>query len=697
MKKYFVLLCASLALIACNMEISDEMPIPTRLEFNVTITQDAPTKAVKTDFVSGDVIYAFFNNVSVNATPKFAKLTYNGTKWDGALKGGLTVGELKASGETMSAVYFPFGEVNIISSGDTYVFKGADNQPIFTYFSSATASYELATAGEIATLTATLNMTIPDNYVQFFVDRSGSDYASDGKYRLAVKDIRPAACGSYTPAGGFAITAKDYSQPMWGYVYDNQGILFSGQIDASVWSTASERRFIFFDTDAPAKSATISKTLSSHAAVRLTNVDAWPAAVSIPTSVDMGIYKDNDPTTGKTLLWATSNIGATQEYTGSWSSPFTEWEQCGFLFAWGEIVPFYEVDSWQMKPDMTQAKYYWYDALAGGYSKYTLADAVLEPQDDAATAYLGSGWRLPTKAELGALLAHASEDGESGFKMDNNGATIYFPFSGKRAGTGSPGRGKQGFTNYWSSTSRNGLEAWYNYMFRLENENGQYYNGMAVRPVKEVQAISNLVHYWSFNGNLNDAVPSGSIDGTFLYDGETHNATLTEDRHGNANSAYRFDGYNIISIGHAGDFGTSSFTANMWICTTAETYYNTLIRTEGSSGGNGWFIRFKDSDIEIWASGNQYISNTKINDGIWHMITFVHDTNNKVGQLYVDGVYKGGYTMSSVPNVSSDGVYTHVLGSGTHYRHCVYDGKMDEVRLYNKALTAAEVAALYQY
>jgi hypothetical protein len=212
-----------------------------------------------------------------------------------------------------------------------------------------------------------------------------------------------------------------------------------------------------------------------------------------------------------------------------------------------------------------------------------------------------------------------------------------------------------------------------------------------------LSAISNLVHYWPFNGNLNDAVTEGAIDATFIVNSETHEATLTEDRHGNANSAYSFDGYNIISIGHAGDFGTSSFTANMWICTTATTYDNTLIRTEGSSGGNGWFIRFKDSDIEIWASGNQYVSNTKINDGIWHMITFVHDTNNKVGQLYVDGVYKGGYTMSSVPNVSSDVLYTHVLGSGTHYRHCVYDGKMDEVRLYDKALTAEEVAALYQY
>ena len=208
-------------------------------------------------------------------------------------------------------------------------------------------------------------------------------------------------------------------------------------------------------------------------------------------------------------------------------------------------------------------------------------------------------------------------------------------------------------------------------------------------------AISNLVHYWPFNGNLNDVVSEGAINATFISSSETYDATLTADRNGNANSAYSFDGYNIMSIGRAGDFGTSSFTANMWISTTAGTYINTLIRTEGSSGGAGWFIRFDNSGTEIWASSYNYISTTTINDGNWHMISFVHDTNNKVGQLYVDGVYKGGYTMSDIRNVSSDATHTHVLGSGTHYRHCVYDGKMDEVRLYNKALTADEIAALY--
>lgn len=694
MKKYYLILCAALTLAACvKEEPKNEMP-QVRLEFDVTVTQDAPTKAVKTDFVSGDVIYAFFNNVAVNATPKYATLTYDGTKWSGALQGGLAVGELAESGQTMSAVYFPFGTVNISNSGDSYVFKGADGQPIYTYYSCATASYELTTAGEIATLTATLNMVIPDNYVQFFVDKSGSDYASDGKYRLAVKDIRPAACGSYTPAGGFAITALDYSQPMWGYVYNDEGILFSGQINTSAWSSASERRFIFFETGAPAKSATISKTLASHASVRLTNVASWPAAVSVPGTVDMGIYKDNDPTTGKTLLWADRNLGAQAA-----ASLADNYQDYGFLFAWGEIVPYFEPSgwqaSWEMKPDMTQAKYYWYDSVAGSYSKYTTPGDVLETQDDAASAYLGNGWRMPTNAELAALWnLSKTRDIYWGYTVSDK---LFFPLAGRRQGTSQPGRGNQGFNNYWSATKGTIDKVYYNYGESTTTDDGYPYFGMAVRPVKEVQYISNLVHYWPFNGNTNDAVPSGAINGSFLYDLESYDATLTEDRHGNANSAYSFDGYNIISIGHAGDFGTSSFTANMWICTTATTYYNTLIRTEGSIGGNGWFIRFKDSDIEIWASGNQYISNTKINDGIWHMITFVHDTNNKVGQLYVDGVYKGGYTMSSVPNVSSDVLYTHVLGSGTHFRHCVYDGKMDEVRLYDKALTAEEVAALYQY
>lgn len=690
LKHFLAIMCAALTLAACNDLYSDGSVVPTQLEFAITVNQDVPTKAVKTEFVSGDVIYAFFNNVEVASTPKYAKLEYDGSKWNGSVQGGLAISELAATGSTMSAVYFPFGEVTISNRGSSYLFKGADGQPIYTYYMCATADYELQTAGEIATLTATLNMAIPENYVQFFVDKSGSDYATDGKYRLAVKDIRPAACGSYTTSGGFAIKALDYSQPMWGYVYDNQGLLFSGQIDATAWGSATERRFIFFETGAPAKSATISKTLASHAAVKLTNVAAWPAAVSVPTTADMGIYKNNDPTTGKTLLWATSNLGATEEYTGSWSSPFTESAQCGFLFAWGEIVPFYEVTSWQMKPEMNQAKYYWYDAATSSYSKYSLADDVLDPQDDAATAYLGSEWRLPTKAELGALLAYSSEHSDqSSYQTSNNGATIYFPYAGKRSGTTNYGRGKLGYKQYWSAVRGSGDLVWYNFQSAMYTENGQCWQGMSVRPVKEVQAISGLVHYWPFNGNTKDVVTTGAIDVV------NSGATLTTDRFGNANSAYYFDGTGVnMSIAQAGNFNTStSFTFNAWINTSGST--GTIVRTD-AGWGNGWFVRLvSDGKIEIWERSYSAISATNYNDGKWHMVTYVRDVTGLKGTLYVDGAAVCNYSMSDgVRDVVN--AYTHYLGiSGEDSEY--YTGKMDEVRLYNKALTAGEVAALYQY
>lgn len=686
MKKYYLILCAALTLAACvKEEPKNEMP-QVRLEFDVTVTQDAPTKAVKTDFVSGDVIYAFFNNVAVNETPKYAKLTYDGTKWSGALQGGLAVGELAASGETMSAVYFPFGTVNITKSGDTYAFKGADNLPIYSYFSSATASYELATAGEIATLTATLNMTIPDNYVQFFVDKSGSDYASDGKYRLAAKDIRPAACGSYTPAGGFAITALDYSQPMWGYVYNDEGVLFSGQIDATAWSSASERRFIFFETGAPAKSATISETLASHASVKLTNVASWPAAVTVPTTVDMGIYKNNNPATGKTLLWADRNLGAQAA-----ASIANNNQDYGFLFAWGEIVPYFEADgwqaSWEMKPDMTQAKYYWYDSVAGSYSKYTTPGDILETQDDAASAYLGNGWRMPTKEELAALWGLGyTQHIEKGYTVNSN---LYFPNAGRRDGSATSGRTY--YNNYWSSTIQSAALGWYNYGAGVTSENGERYTGMSVRPVKEVQYISNLVHYWPFNGNTNDAVTSGAINGT------NTGATLTTDRFGNADSAYYFDGTNdSIEVGQAGSFESSdSFSFNVWINSTGG---GNFIRTEGGGGSWGWFVRFVgEGKIQIWeGTYTAYTAETteSYNDGNWHMVTFIRDASNNIGRLYVDGEEKCHYDMPSGPQPLTS-AYLDYLGSYGDGEF--FHGTMDEVRLYNKALTAEEVAALYQY
>lgn len=687
MKKYLLILCAVFALTSCAKEDSktEKITPQTRLEFSVTVKQ-APTKSVKTAFVTGDVIYLFFNNVAISATPKYATITFDGTKWNGVLQGGLTVGELATTGATMSAVYFPFGTVNITTSGESYVFKGADDLPIYTYFSSATAPYELKTAGEIATLTASLNMVIPDNYVQFFVDKDGSNYATNWKYRLVAKDIRPAACGSYTPAGGFAIKALDYTQPLWGYVYNNEGIMFSGQINATNWASASERRFVFFETGAPAKSATISNTLVSHSSINIKNVASWPAAVTVPGGVDMGLYKNNDPATGKLLLWADRNLGATATGTTDY----------GFYLAWGEIVPdLYTASTWQMKTDIRNTNYYWYDATLNDNFKYPNSGDVLEPQDDAATAYLGNGWRTPTKEELQALYSLEKTNSSGWTFTATNGNSIFIPLGGRISTYVFYGVG--GWTNIISSTKATSPLIWYSYEGSVDSENGQCWIGQPVRPVKEVQAISNLIHYWPFNGNTNDAVTSGTINAT------NYGATLTTDRFGNANKAYSFDGVDDkMNIYPAGNFDdATSFTFNAWVNTTGTGGSANIIRTENGNGSWGWFVRFLgNGKIQIW-EGTYYNytveSANAYNDGNWHMVTFVRDVINLRGTLYVDGNAVCNYTMSNgaqtlTPSWENNYHYLGSYGDGEFF-----GGKMDEVRLYNKALTAEEVAALYQY
>ncbi len=215
---------------------------------------------------------------------------------------------------------------------------------------------------------------------------------------------------------------------------------------------------------------------------------------------------------------------------------------------------------------------------------------------------------------------------------------------------------------------------------------------------KNAPASSNLVHYWPFNGNTNDAVTSGAINAT------NDGATLTTDRFGNANSAYLFEGEgDRMNIYPAGNFdAVTSFTFNAWVNTTGTGGSANIVRTDNGNGSWGWCVRFHgDGKIEIWEGTNwayNTISANAYNDGNWHMVTYVRDVNNLNGILYVDGNEVSSYSMTNgaqslTPSWENNYHYLGVATPSLEY----FVGKMDEVRLYNKALTAEEVSALYLY
>ena len=146
------------------------------------------------------------------------------------------------------------------------------------------------------------------------------------------------------------------------------------------------------------------------------------------------------------LLWATRNVGA--------SSP----EDYGYYFAWGETQPksYYDWSTYQYcnGSDYTLTKYC--NKSNFGYFGFTDNLTTLLPEDDAATANWGSGWRMPTDEEWQELLNYTTvswtqQNGVNGRLFTaSNGNSLFLPATGGRWYDGLGDAGSGG--NYWSSS-----------------------------------------------------------------------------------------------------------------------------------------------------------------------------------------------------------------------------------------------------
>lgn len=186
-------------------------------------------------------------------------------------------------------------------------------------------------------------------------------------------------------------------------------------------------------------------------------------------------------------LWATCNIGA--------SSP-TDY---GDYFAWGEITP--KADNainWigykYANGDGNKLTKYCNDSSYGD-NGYTDTLTVLLPEDDAATANWGAGWRMPTKAEMQELFNNTTvtwttQNGINGHLFTaSNGNSLFLPAAGRRAG----GLYYDGLVGYYWLSLLNTIgpdSAWY---FHFGSGGGgvdsDYYrfNGFSVRPICTAQ------------------------------------------------------------------------------------------------------------------------------------------------------------------------------------------------------------------
>ncbi|MBT6462598.1 MAG: PQQ-binding-like beta-propeller repeat protein [Opitutae bacterium] len=224
-------------------------------------------------------------------------------------------------------------------------------------------------------------------------------------------------------------------------------------------------------------------------------------------------------------------------------------------------------------------------------------------------------------------------------------------------------------------------------LYRLENHD---------EAGEGIDLNSGLVAHYPFNSNANDETGNG-------YDGVVHGASLGPDRQGTEASAYYFDGVDdYIDVGNHQLDG--AFTIASWVYHDG---VNTLPWFEAvyatANIDIGLFAKLLEgsmfSRLHVGGNNDAYIDTDKMTvpSGNWYHLVGLWDGQN--ASLYIDGTAKAAALTGSMNAPVPSNAYlgkdvwreNNADGHGDHLK-----GRLDDVRVYNRALSAAEVAALYR-
>jgi hypothetical protein len=262
------------------------------------------------------------------------------------------------------------------------------------------------------------------------------------------------------------------------------------------------------------------------------------------------------------------------------------------------------------------------------------------------------------------------------------------------------------YTLYWDNVS--GIDSSDNTFNNITNDNythnnlvngtTYYYKVAAVNSSGTVTLssekiyITNLwdgmVAHYSFNGNANNVKAN--------YNGTVSGATLSRGRGNDNNTAYSFDGVDdYIDFGSGILSGNGSFTIVVSINST--TTSSRILQQRDAQGFNGQYM------LDILDNGsikfNTYYygfkwnvtSSSALNDGSWHHLAFVQKDNG--GQMYLNGILEQTDNTGGKVNLTSS-LKTYI-GGDLRDNNSYYSGKVDDLRIYSRALSVSEIQTLH--
>ena len=200
-----------------------------------------------------------------------------------------------------------------------------------------------------------------------------------------------------------------------------------------------------------------------------------------------------------------------------------------------------------------------------------------------------------------------------------------------------------------------------------------------------------LLAYYPFCGNANNAMGTGN-------NGTIYNATLTTDRFGNSNSAYNFNGTNAyIDFGSNTSIGPTStipISISLWVSAGASG--NVISKYTNLDASRSYFLFGRSANGYSWIGNgtNPYINNSGVSDAAWTHYVLVSAAGSNNSKVYRNGVLIATGTLAL--NSTMQAVSLLVGKVGASFPGFL-NGKVDDVFIYNRILSATEIQNLYLY
>jgi hypothetical protein len=216
-------------------------------------------------------------------------------------------------------------------------------------------------------------------------------------------------------------------------------------------------------------------------------------------------------------------------------------------------------------------------------------------------------------------------------------------------------------------------------------------------PADEIAALAapDLVTWYKFDQNSGTAVADSS--GDFNLGTMNGGAAWTTGKAGNAADLNGTNGYIALPAGSVSVADTITLAA--WVNLDSVKNW-TRIFDFGSGITNNMFLTPKNGAngklrfaIKNNGSSEQIIDGQSVlPTGGWHHVAVT--LNGSVGTLYVDGAQVGSNTSMTIKPSDLGATTQNWIGRSQYAADPYLDGRVDDFRIYNQALSAGEIAAL---